>query len=103
MRAGWAVDAFPTAPLQYPGILRIEDLMIGAYEGRQRPPLDASHKGNALSLGSVAGRWARNKAPMAPRLQRRSSGATRPARPGSCGPRASGSGSTSNPTPGHHA
>ena len=31
--------------------------MMGAYEGRQRPPLDASHRWKALWLGWVGGRW----------------------------------------------
>ena len=49
-RTGWAADACPTAALQSlrPGILRMEDLVMGAYEGRQRPPLYWTLFGKAL-------------------------------------------------------
>ena len=49
-RTGYAADARPTAALYYlrPGILRMEDVLMGSYEGRQWPPLDPSLLGKAL-------------------------------------------------------
>ena len=51
-RAGRVAYACPTTALQYfcPGMLRMEDLLMAAYEGG---PLDLNLLGKALWLGSV--------------------------------------------------
>ena len=56
-RACWAVEAYHTVPLQHlrPGILRLEDLLIGAYEGWHWPPVNAPTREAGVWLGAVTG------------------------------------------------
>ena len=57
--AGWAADAFSTTPMQHlrPGILRLEDLLMGAYKGWLWPPIDASIGGKGTWPGALKGLW----------------------------------------------